>query len=153
MAQPYERFMGASLNPLTRLRGKKLIKHLETVRKKGLNYHPSWCMICMPSWIKNSFFFLLPCFYFSLFMVIRMENSIWQCPLLWEFNDDLTMEMRSQLQSQCSKIWTKIANLGIHITAGVNAIPLVHTFFVLFCFFQNTAMLLMFKIKVSLKLK
>ena len=56
MAQPYERFMGASLNPLTRLRRKKLIKHLETVRKKGLNYHPSWCMICMPSWIKKFFF-------------------------------------------------------------------------------------------------
>ena len=39
--QPYERFIGAGLNPLTILRRKKLIKHLETVRKKGLNYHPS----------------------------------------------------------------------------------------------------------------
>ena len=149
MAQPYERFIEASLNPLTRLRRKKLIKHLETVRKKGLNYHPSWCMYMLGICSDKEFFL---CFCFS-FMVIRMENSIWQCPLLWEFNDDLTMEMRSQLQSQCSKIWTKIANLGIHITAGVNAIPLVHTFFALFCFFQNTAMLLMFKIKVSLKLK
>ena len=111
MAQPYERFIGASLNPLTRLRRKKLIKHLEPVRKKGLNYHPSWCMY---AWIKIffSFFFLA---FTSLFMVIRMENSIWQCPLLWEFNDDLTMEMRSQLQSQCSKIWTKSANLGIQV--------------------------------------
>ena len=138
MAQPYERFIEASLNPLTRLRRKKLIKHLETVRKKGLNYHPSWCMYMLGiCYCSDKEFFL--CFCFS-FMVIRMENSIWQCPLLWEFNDDLTMEMRSQLQSQCSKIWTKIANLGIHITAGVNAIPLVHTFFALFCFFQNTAM-------------
>ena len=105
--------------------------------------------VCMLGICSDKEFFL--CFCFS-FMVIRMENSIWQCPLLWEFNDDLTMEMRSQLQSQCSKIWTKIANLGIHITAGVNAIPLVHTLFALFCFFQNTAMLLMFKFKVSLSL-